>query len=74
MPPRRYNPDLRRDALLKRIELDIPAAVSLALRVDLGGRRNIKKKITAPLLPPEDRAPAILTTRQEGSFCGKRRV
>lgn len=27
MPPRRYNPDDRRDALLERINLDIPAAV-----------------------------------------------
>ena len=37
MPPRRYNPDSRRDALLERINLDIPAAVAQALREDLGG-------------------------------------
>ncbi|PXV27177.1 nicotinate-nucleotide diphosphorylase, partial [Salmonella enterica subsp. enterica serovar Newport] len=37
MPPRRYNPDDRRDALLERINLDIPAAVAQALREDLGG-------------------------------------
>ncbi|MCO1589882.1 hypothetical protein ACEOCV_29240, partial [Escherichia coli] len=27
MPPRRYNPDTRRDELLERINLDIPGAV-----------------------------------------------
>ncbi|TGC94004.1 nicotinate-nucleotide diphosphorylase, partial [Salmonella enterica subsp. enterica serovar Wilhelmsburg] len=37
MPPRRYNPDDRRDALLERINLDIPAAVAQALREDVGG-------------------------------------
>ena len=37
MPPRRYNPDQRRDALLERINLDIPATVEQALREDLGG-------------------------------------
>ncbi len=28
MPPRRYNPDTRRDELLERINLDIPGAVA----------------------------------------------
>ena len=28
MPPRRYNPDTRRDELLERINLDIPGAVT----------------------------------------------
>ena len=38
MPPRRYNPDHRRDALLERITLDIPNAVAEALRdLDLAG-------------------------------------
>ena len=37
MPPRRYNPDTRRDELLERINLDIPGAVAQALREDLGG-------------------------------------
>ncbi|MFT0667752.1 nicotinate-nucleotide diphosphorylase, partial [Enterobacter hormaechei subsp. xiangfangensis] len=32
MPPRRYNPDHRRDALLERINSDIPASVAHALR------------------------------------------
>ena len=32
MPPRRYNPDTRRDELLERINLDIPGAVAQALR------------------------------------------
>ncbi len=31
MPPRRYNPDHRRDALLERINSDIPASVAHAL-------------------------------------------
>ncbi len=38
MPPRRYNPDTRRDELLERINLDIPGAVAQALREDF--RRN----------------------------------
>ncbi|MDT3410807.1 carboxylating nicotinate-nucleotide diphosphorylase [Kosakonia cowanii] len=74
MPPRRYNPDLRRDALLKRIELDIPAAVSLALREDLGGEVDANNDITAQLLPPENRSHAVVITREEGVFCGKRWV
>lgn len=28
MPPRRYNPETRRDELLERINLDIPGAVA----------------------------------------------
>ena len=28
MPPRRYNPDRRRDVLLERINMDIPDAVA----------------------------------------------
>lgn len=74
MPPRRYNPDLRRDALLKRIELDIPAAVALALREDLGGEVDANNDITAQLLPPKNRSHAVVITREEGVFCGKRWV
>lgn len=74
MPPRRYNPDLRRDTLLKRIELDIPAAVALALREDLGGEVDANNDITAQLLPPENRSHAVVITREEGVFCGKRWV
>jgi len=74
MPPRRYNPDLRRDALLKRIELDIPATVALALREDLGGEVDANNDITAQLLPPENRSHAVVITREEGVFCGKRWV
>ena len=37
MPPRRYNPDHRREALLERINMDIPASVAHALKEDLGG-------------------------------------
>lgn len=74
MPPRRYNPDLRRDALLKRIELDIPAAVAHALREDLGGEVDANNDITAQLLPAENSAHAVVITREEGVFCGKRWV
>lgn len=74
MPPRRYNPDLRRDALLKRIELDIPMAVAHALREDLGGEADANNDITAQLLPAENRAHAVVITREDGVFCGKRWV
>ena len=53
MPPRRYNPDTRRDELLERINLDIPGAVAQALREDLGGTvdaKNFYRKILA-LMP-----------------------
>ncbi|WP_318371251.1 carboxylating nicotinate-nucleotide diphosphorylase [Enterobacter sp.] len=74
MPPRRYNPDHRRDALLERINLDIPAAVAQALREDLGGEVDASNDITAQLLPAEDRAHAVVITREAGIFCGKRWV
>jgi len=51
MPPRRYNPDTRRDELLERINLDIPGAVAQALREDLGGTVDANNDITAKLLP-----------------------
>lgn len=74
MPPRRYNPDHRRDALLERIEMDIPAAVAQALREDLGGEVDVNNDITAQLLPPENRSHAVIITREAGIFCGKRWV
>lgn len=74
MPPRRYNPDRRRDELLERITLDIPLAVSQALREDLGGEVDPDNDITAQLLPPENMAHAIVITRENGVFCGKRWV
>ena len=74
MPPRRYNPDHRRDALRERIELDIPAAVAQALREDLGGEVDANNDITAQLLPPENRSHAVIITREDGVFCGKRWV
>jgi len=74
MPPRRYNPDHRRDALLERINLDIPAAVALALREDLGDEVDANNDITAQLLPADDRAHAVVITREDGIFCGKRWV
>ncbi len=74
MPPRRYNPDHRRDALLERINLDIPAAVARALQEDLGGEVDANNDITAQLLPADDRAHAVVITREDGIFCGKRWV
>mgnify|MGYP003365600637 FL=1 len=74
MPPRRYNPDHRRDALLERITLDIPNAVAEALREDLGGEVDANKDITAQLLPENSHSHAVVITREDGVFCGKRWV
>lgn len=74
MPPRRYNPDRRRDELLDRINLDIPEAVSQALREDLGGDVNPNNDITAQLLDADHRSYAVIITREDGVFCGKRWV
>ncbi|WP_426347089.1 carboxylating nicotinate-nucleotide diphosphorylase [Cronobacter universalis] len=74
MPPRRYNPDHRRDALLERITLDIPFSVAQALREDLGGEIDASRDITAQLLPPDSRSHAVVITREAGVFCGKRWV
>lgn len=74
MPPRRYNPDDRRDALLERINLDIPAAVAQALREDLGGEVDAGNDITAQLLPEDTHSHAAVITREDGVFCGKRWV
>jgi len=74
MPPRRYNPDSRRDALLERINLDIPAAVAQALREDLGGEVDANNDITAQLLAEDTRSHAVVITREDGIFCGKRWV
>lgn len=68
MPPRRYNPDYRRDALLERINLDIPAAVAQALREDLGGEVDANNDITAQLLPEDMRSHATVITREDGVF------
>ncbi|MFP2507801.1 carboxylating nicotinate-nucleotide diphosphorylase [Enterobacteriaceae bacterium RIT711] len=74
MPPRRYNPDRRRDELLDRINLDIPEAVCQALREDLGGDVNPNNDITAQLLDADHRSHAVIITREDGVFCGKRWV
>ncbi|EOY5456801.1 carboxylating nicotinate-nucleotide diphosphorylase [Cronobacter dublinensis] len=74
MPPRRYNPDHRRDALLERINLDIPVTVAQALREDLSGETDASRDITAQLLPPDSRSHAVVITREAGVFCGKRWV
>lgn len=74
MPPRRYNPDRRRDELLERINLDIPQSVSQALREDLGGDVDPNNDITAQLLPEGHHSHAVVITREDGVFCGKRWV
>ena len=74
MATRRYDPDHRRQGLIKRIEQDIPEAVALALQEDLGGEADADRDITALLLPAEKQAVAKVITREAGVFCGKRWV
>ncbi|MDH2068051.1 carboxylating nicotinate-nucleotide diphosphorylase [Pantoea sp. GD03673] len=74
MSSRGYDPDSRRQALIKRIESDIPDAVALALKEDLGGEIDADRDITAQLLPAETQAHAQVITREAGVFCGKRWV
>ncbi|MBJ3813429.1 carboxylating nicotinate-nucleotide diphosphorylase [Shimwellia pseudoproteus] len=74
MPPRRYNPDSRREDLLERISLDVPESVSRALREDLGGEVDANNDITAQLLPADSQSHAVVITREDGVFCGKRWV
>ena len=74
MASRRYDPHHRRQLLLKRIEHDIPEAVTHALREDLGGEVAANRDITALLLPADQMAEAKIITREVGVFCGKRWV
>ncbi|MGC0785499.1 carboxylating nicotinate-nucleotide diphosphorylase [Pantoea agglomerans] len=74
MSSRGYDPDSRRQALIKRIESDIPDAVALALKEDLGGEIDANRDITAQLLPADTQADAQVITREAGVFCGKRWV
>ncbi|XXN63915.1 carboxylating nicotinate-nucleotide diphosphorylase [Enterobacter ludwigii] len=74
MATRRYDPDHRRQELIKRIEQDIPEAVARALQEDLGGEVDADRDITALLLPAEKQAVAKVITREPGVFCGKRWV
>lgn len=74
MASRRYDPDHRRQELIKRIEQDIPEAVVRALQEDLGGKVDADRDITALLLPEEKQAEAQIITREAGVFCGKRWV
>jgi len=74
MSSRGYDPDSRRQALIKRIESDIPDAVALALKEDLGGEIDADRDITAQLLPADTQAHAQVITREGGVFCGKRWV
>ncbi|MBD9660249.1 carboxylating nicotinate-nucleotide diphosphorylase [Pantoea sp. PNT03] len=74
MATRRYDPDHRRQELIKRIEQDIPEAVARALQEDLGGEADADRDITALLLPAEKQAVAKVITREAGVFCGKRWV
>ena len=74
MSSRGYDPDSRRQALIKRIESDIPDSVALALKEDLGGEIDADLDITAQLLPADTQADAQVITREAGVFCGKRWV
>lgn len=74
MSSRGYDPDSRRQALIRRIEADIPEAVARALQEDLGGEIDADRDITAQLLPAETQAHAQVITREAGVFCGKRWV
>lgn len=74
MASRRYDPDHRRQTLIRRIEQDIPEAVAYALREDLGGEVDAERDITALLLPADKQAEAKIITREAGVFCGKRWV
>lgn len=74
MSSRGYDPDSRRQALIKRIESDIPDSVALALKEDLGGEIDTDRDITAQLLPADTQADAQVITREAGVFCGKRWV
>jgi len=74
MATRRYDPDHRRQELIKRIEQDIPEAVARALQEDLGGEVDANRDVTALLLPAEKQAVAKVITREAGVFCGKRWV
>ena len=74
MATRRYDPDHRRQELIKRIEQDIPEAVARALQEDLGGEVDANRDITALLLPADKQAVAKVITREAGVFCGKRWV
>ena len=74
MVSRRYNPEHRRQELLKRIQLDIPETVARALQEDLGGDVDADRDITAQLLPQAAQAEARVITRGAGVFCGKRWV
>ncbi|MGC1036034.1 carboxylating nicotinate-nucleotide diphosphorylase [Pantoea agglomerans] len=74
MSSRGYDPDSRRQALIKRIESDIPDSVALALTEDLGGKIDADRDITAQLLPADTQADAQVITREAGVFCGKRWV
>ncbi|WP_367396081.1 carboxylating nicotinate-nucleotide diphosphorylase [Pantoea sp. Ep11b] len=74
MSSRGYDPDSRRQALIKRVKSDIPDAVALALKEDLGGEIDADRDITARLLPADTQAHAQVITRENGVFCGKRWV
>ncbi|WP_331843001.1 carboxylating nicotinate-nucleotide diphosphorylase [Pantoea agglomerans] len=74
MSSRGYDPDSRRQALIKCIESDIPDSVALALKEDLGGEIDADRDITAQLLPADTQADAQVITREAGVFCGKRWV
>lgn len=68
MPPRRYNPDTRRDELLERINPRYPRRGGPGAAEDLGGTVDANNDITAKLLPENSRSHATVITRENGSI------
>ncbi|KAA1194980.1 carboxylating nicotinate-nucleotide diphosphorylase [Photorhabdus heterorhabditis] len=71
MTTRNYDADQRRAILIKRLQNDIPASVTLALKEDLGGNTDLASDITGQLIPADKQATAIIITREDGIFCGQ---
>ncbi|WP_387464894.1 carboxylating nicotinate-nucleotide diphosphorylase [Photorhabdus sp. RM323S] len=71
MTKQNYSVDQRRAVLMERLQNDIPASVTLALKEDLGGNTDFTADITGQLIPVDKQATAIIITREEGIFCGR---
>ncbi|WP_445494515.1 carboxylating nicotinate-nucleotide diphosphorylase [Photorhabdus sp. SF281] len=71
MTKQNYSADQRRAVLMERLQNDIPASVTLALKEDLGGSTDFTSDITGQLIPADKQATAIIITREEGIFCGQ---
>ncbi|SNC58542.1 carboxylating nicotinate-nucleotide diphosphorylase [Sodalis endosymbiont of Henestaris halophilus] len=73
MLTRCYDVKQRQADLLERVKQDIPMLVSAALKEDLGGSNiDAQADITALLLPAGSQATAVIVTREQGVFCGRR--